>query len=125
MASIEADQCFLSAVVRSSLSWTIEWPVMNVAAAQNSTSSDSVQPEATFESHVRLCSDWSRWVLPGVLMLISPKRALCTATSAGLPGTCARYSGRSASVTWQAPRHRPLPHNLDWWSRPGAGVQRN
>lgn len=48
MASIEADQCFLSAVVRSSLSWTIEWPVMNVAAAQNSTSSDSVQPGTDF-----------------------------------------------------------------------------
>ena len=46
MPSIEADQCFLSVVVRSYLSWTIEWPVMNVAAAQDSASSDSVQPQA-------------------------------------------------------------------------------
>lgn len=30
--------------LRSYLSWTIEWPVMNVAVAQDSTSSDSVQP---------------------------------------------------------------------------------
>ena len=44
MASIEADQCFLSAVVRSYLSWSIEWLLMNVAAVQDSTSSDSVQP---------------------------------------------------------------------------------
>ena len=46
MPSIEADQCFLSVVVRSYLSWTIKWSVMNVAAAQDSTSSDPVQPEA-------------------------------------------------------------------------------
>lgn len=46
MPSIDADQCSLSAVVRSYLSWTIEWSVMNVAAVQDSTSSDSVQPEA-------------------------------------------------------------------------------
>ena len=49
MTSIVADQCFLSAVVRSSVSWTIEWPVMNVAAAQNSTSSDSLQPSTDLE----------------------------------------------------------------------------
>ena len=46
MASIEADQCFLSAVMRSYLSWTIEWPVMNVAVAQDSSSSGSVQPSS-------------------------------------------------------------------------------
>lgn len=46
MASIEVDQCFLSAVVRSYLSYDIEWPVMNVAVAQDSSSSDSVQPDA-------------------------------------------------------------------------------
>ena len=45
MPSIDADQCSLSAVVRPYLSWTIEWSVMNVAAVQDSTSSDSVQPE--------------------------------------------------------------------------------
>ncbi len=48
MPSIDADQCSLSAVVRSYLSWTIEWSVMNVAAVQDSTSSDSVQPVTAF-----------------------------------------------------------------------------
>lgn len=46
MASIDANLCSLSAEVRSFLSRTIEWPVMNVAADQDSTSNDSVQPEA-------------------------------------------------------------------------------
>jgi hypothetical protein len=45
MASIDANLCSLSAEVRSFLSRTIEWPVMNVAADQDSTSNDSVQPE--------------------------------------------------------------------------------
>lgn len=44
MASIDANLCSLSAEVRSYLFWTIEWPVMNVAADQDSTSNDSVQP---------------------------------------------------------------------------------
>ena len=44
MASIDANLCSLSAEVRSFLSRTIEWPVMNVAADQDSTSNDSVQP---------------------------------------------------------------------------------
>jgi hypothetical protein len=44
MASVDANLCSLSAEVRSYLFWTIEWPVMNVAADQDSTSNDSVQP---------------------------------------------------------------------------------
>lgn len=51
MPSIDADQCSLSAVVRSYLSWTIEWTVMNVAAVQDSTSSDSVQPGPALIPH--------------------------------------------------------------------------
>ena len=47
MASIDANLCSLSAEVRSYLFWTIEWPVMNVAADQDSTSNDSVQPKAS------------------------------------------------------------------------------
>lgn len=43
MASIDANLCSLSAEVRSYLSWTIEWPVMNVIAAQDSSASDPVQ----------------------------------------------------------------------------------
>ena len=46
MASIDANLCSLSAELRSYLSWTIEWPVMGVAADQDSTSNDSVQPAA-------------------------------------------------------------------------------
>ena len=53
MASIDANLCSLSAEVRSFLSRTIEWPVMNVAADQDSTSNDSVQPEAVCESTYR------------------------------------------------------------------------
>lgn len=48
MASIDANLCSLSAEVRSFLSRTIEWPVMNVAADQDSTSNDSVQPKVDF-----------------------------------------------------------------------------
>ncbi|MDH0421874.1 hypothetical protein ACMFLR_18085 [Delftia tsuruhatensis] len=51
MASIDANLCSLSAEVRSFLSRTIEWPVMNVAADQDSTSNDSVQPVAVGHSH--------------------------------------------------------------------------
>ncbi|MCV0437439.1 MAG: hypothetical protein K5880_02320 [Hydrogenophaga sp.] len=46
MESIEADQCFLSAVVQSYLSWSIEWLLMNVTTAHDSTSSGPVQPQA-------------------------------------------------------------------------------
>ena len=58
MASIEADQCFLSAVVRSYLSWSIEWLLMNVAAVQDSTSSDSVQPEPGTDGRSMTGSSW-------------------------------------------------------------------
>lgn len=58
MASIDANLCSLSAEVRSFLSRTIEWPVMNVAADQDSTSNDSVQPEAGGRPGTSKISSW-------------------------------------------------------------------
>lgn len=51
MASIDADGCFLSAVLRSYLFLATAWPVMIAAAAQDSTSNNSVQPG----SNVHIC----------------------------------------------------------------------
>ena len=81
MPSIEADQCFLSAVVQSYLSWTIEWPAMNVAAAQDSTSNDSVQPQAgAHRTVIGSCASDCRHSLPvGVLTLAATKLPfICT-----------------------------------------------
>lgn len=58
MASIDANLCSLSAEVRSFLSRTIEWPVMNVAADQDSTSNDSVQPSPDLQ-----IKDFQRYIL--------------------------------------------------------------
>jgi hypothetical protein len=68
----------------------------------------------------RLCSECCRWVLPGVRTLTATKRLLGTATGAGPNGGCMRYCGHRASETRLPPRHRPLPHHLDWWYRPRA-----
>lgn len=68
----------------------------------------------------RLRSECCRWVLPSVLTLTATKRLLRTATGAGPNGGCMRYCGHRASETRLPPRHRPLPHHLDWWYRPIA-----
>lgn len=76
MPSIDSDQRSLSAVVRSYLSWTIEWPVMNVAAVQDSISSDSVQPQAGIEGHRPLRSGCGPSLAQLVPTLNANKRSL-------------------------------------------------
>ena len=64
------------------------------------------------------CSECCRWVLTCMLTLTDTKRLLGTATGAVPNGGCMRYCGHRASETRLPPRHRPLPHRLDWWYRP-------
>ena len=69
------------------------------------------------------CSECCRWVLPSVLTLTATKQLLGTATGAGPNGGCMRYCGHRASETRLPPRHRPIPHHLDWWYRPIADIR--
>jgi hypothetical protein len=69
-----------------------------------------------------LCSGCCRWALPSVLTLTATKQLLGTATGAGPNGGCGRYCGHRASETRLPPRHRPLPHHLNWWYRPNADL---
>jgi transposase InsO family protein len=69
------------------------------------------------------CSECCRWVQPCVLTLTATKRLLGTATGAGPNGGCMRYCGHRASETRLPPRHRPLPHHLDWWYVPIADIR--
>lgn len=85
MASIDANLCSLSAEVRSFLSRTIEWPVMNVAADQDSTSNDSVQPKAA------ACKDHRR-----------PKR------------TPEHFSWIGRYPRWCSTHHRAKPSKSGW-----------
>ncbi len=83
MASIDANLCSLSAEVRSFLSRTIEWPVMNVAADQDSTSNDSVQPEA-----VQACGP-----TPMGLRLYFQKRTSCQTRMDARAGFTTLFAG--------------------------------
>lgn len=100
-----------------------------VAVARAHLLTDRSQPEAAGQQLAGeplplrqrlLCSDYRRWVHPGVLTLTATKRLLDTVTCAGPIGGCARYCARKASATLLAPGHRLLPHHQNWRLRPVA-----
>lgn len=76
----------MSAVKRPFDPSILERPVTTVADMSASKVTGSNQPTATFESHVRLCSERSRSVLAGQLTVNAMKVTVGAATIPGPSG---------------------------------------